>query len=222
MNDILLFISLILIFFLIWFSLKKRIGKQRATNETWREFARMKGLQEQSTGNNGNAVGDRPRFDDYMPLISFRGKSRDLPFFLECIATEGKPKRVGKFIISRGEGIGIYTRLRIGLGGHPEGFCLYRESAWSKIGKAFGMQDIATGDPSFDRLFVVKGNNQVEVLDYLTPSRRMALQGCIERYPGLDLRDGELVLIRPGQTDDMCQLEQYLSDISALSSALTG
>jgi hypothetical protein len=230
LNDILLLLSLILFAFFIWFFIKKRVGKQRATNEIWREFARMKGLQEQPAGSRGNDVSfdeefekvhDRPRFDDYEPFVSFSGRKRDLPFFLECIAAEGTPNRVGKFIISSGEGIKIFTRIRIGLAGPPAGLCVYRKSAWSKLGKVVGMQDIATGDPSFDRLFVVKGKDHMEVLNYLTPSRRMALQDLAGKFWRLELQGGELTLMQPGQTDRMEQLDQYLADIDRYSSALT-
>ncbi len=230
-NDILFFLSFVLAFFLIWSFLKKRIVKQRATNEIWREFARMKGLQEQSAGKRGNDVSfdedfnktpDRSRSDDYGRVISLLGKNGDLPFVLECIATEGTPQRVGKFNISSGEGIRIFTRLRIGLDGLPEGFCAYRETAWSRLGKVVGMQDIVTGDSAFDKVFVVKGRDPMAVLGYLSPSRRTVLRDCAEMYPFLDLREGELLLMRPGQTDRMDQLEQYLADIGQLSSALHG
>ena len=75
--------------------------------------------------------------------------------------------------------------------------------------------------PCFDKLFVVKGNDQFEVLDYLTPSRRMALLRCAERYSDLDLREGELVISQPGQTESMEQLDRYIADSNLLAAALT-
>jgi hypothetical protein len=223
LNYIIFFLAFASLLLFLWFHFKGLIGKQRRTNEIWREFAQQRGLQERPVGSSSldvsfdeefDEVRDRPVFDDYEAFISFHSMNRDRPFVLECIATEGKPMRVGKLNLRSGEGIRIFTRIKIGLGDLPRGFQVYRETAWSKLGKAVGLQDIATGDASFDKLFVVKGNDQLEVLDYLTPSRRMALQGCVERYPDLNLREGELVIMQPGQTDSTEQLDRYIVDIN--------
>ena len=106
-NDLLFFLPFVLILLLLWLYFRRRIGKQRRTNEIWREFAQMRGLQELPVGSRGrdasfdeefDAVRDRPVFDDYETIISLHGKIRDLPFVLECFATEGTPMRVGKLI----------------------------------------------------------------------------------------------------------------------------
>jgi hypothetical protein len=230
LNDLWFFLSFVLILLLLGLYFRGRIGKQRRTNEIWREFAQQRGLQELPTGSRGrdassdeefDAVRDRPGFDDYETIVSFQGKNRDLPFVLECFATEGRPMRVGKFTLSSGEGIRIFTRIKIRLGDLPGGFRVYRETAWSRLGKVVGMKEITTGDAYFDKMFVVKGNDQMELLDYLTPSRRMALQGCAERYSDVDLREGELVVTLPGQTGSMEQLDRYLADFNMLAATLT-
>lgn len=230
LNDMIFFLAFSSLLLFLWFHFKGRIGKQRRTNEIWREFAQQRGLQERSVGSRSldvsfdeefDAVRDRQVHDDFgAAFVSFHGMNRDRPFVLECIVTEGKPMRVGRLNLRSGERIRIFTRIKIGLGDLPRGFQVYRETAWSKLGKAVGMQDIATGDASFDKLFVVKGNDKLEVLDYLTPSRRMALQRCIESYPDLDLREGELVIMQPGQTDSTEQLDRYIADINSLAAVL--
>lgn len=39
-------------------------------------------------------------------------------------------------------------------------FTIYRNNIFSRIGKFFGSQDILTGDPQFDKDFIVKGNQE--------------------------------------------------------------
>lgn len=46
-------------------------------------------------------------------------------------------------------------------------FNIYRESAFSAIGKFFGMQDIQVGDPFFDDAFIIKGNSEDQIIKLL-------------------------------------------------------
>ena len=46
-SDILFFSPFVLAFFLIWGYMKKGMAKQKELNKIWREFADLKGLQEQ-------------------------------------------------------------------------------------------------------------------------------------------------------------------------------
>ncbi len=62
------------------------------------------------------------------------------------------------------DGSQTYTRLRA-LFHNPYGFQfnVYRGHIFSRIGKLFGMQDIETGDPEFDKRYIVKGNDPGKV-----------------------------------------------------------
>ena len=61
--------------------------------------------------------------------------------------------------VNNGETSTTYTRMRA-LFNNPYGFRfrIYRRHIFARIGKLFGMQDIETGDPDFDRDFIIKGN----------------------------------------------------------------
>lgn len=194
---------------LIWFYIKGRVTKQKALNQMWREFALLNGLEEQD--------GDSR---DHEAIVSFRGKNQGMPFVLECFATEGTPMQVGKLKLSRGEDTRIFTRMLIKLTGLPRGLRVYRETPWTKIGKAVGMQDITTGDPEFDRCFVVKGKDPQEVVDYLTPSRRIALLGHATGIKGLELQEEGLILVQPGQVANMEELGRLFSQFGSLAVAL--
>jgi hypothetical protein len=227
-NDFLFFLALVLAFFLILGYMQRGRRKQRRLNEIWREFAKLKGLQEQPTDN--DTIQDQDIDEDYDAtqeepsdrgiILSFRGKNQNLPFLLECFATEGTPMQIGKLKMRRGDKIKTFTRIEIGLSNLPKGLRVYRETTWSKLGKAIGMQDITTGDASFDNSFMIKGDDQREILDYLTPSRRMALLTYADKLHGLELQEEGVILLQQGQIDSVEKLDRYFSELGALASAL--
>ena len=55
------------------------------------------------------------------------------------------------------------------------GLAVTREGAMAGIAKLFGAQDIETGDPSFDRQFVIKGKDAGRVKQILVPDARTGL-----------------------------------------------
>ncbi len=219
-NDLLFFLPFVLAVFLIWGYMKRNIRKQMSLNEIWQVFARLKGLQEQSPDGADETLQKRLNYEDYDRILCFRGKNQNLPFVLECFATDGTPTQIGKIKMRTGDKIRIFTRIKIGLTNLPKGLWVYRETAWSKLGKAVGMQDITTGDARFDSVFMVKGCDPKEVLDYLTPSRRMALLTYADKLQSLELQEEGLILLQPGQVDSVERLEQYYSELGSLASAL--
>lgn len=207
-NDILFFSPFVLAFFVIWAYLKKGMAKQKRLNEIWQEFADLKGLQKQPT--------------DHGTTLFYHGKNENLPFVLKCFATEGTPVQIGKLKMKRGrkDDIKIFTQIKVVLAGLPPGLRIYRETTWSKLGKVIGMQDITTEDVSFDKKFIIKGIDPKKVLDYLTPSRRMALLKYADELQGLELQEDGLVLLQPGQTDSVDKLNRYFSQLGLLASEL--
>ena len=125
-----------------------------------------------------------------------------------------------KMKTGRGDGIKIFTQIKIALAGLPPGLRVYRETTWSKLEKVVGMQDITTNDASFDKKFIIKGNDPKTVLDYLTPPRRMALLKYADELQGWELLEQGLVLVQPGQTDSMDKLNRYFSQLGLLASKL--
>jgi hypothetical protein len=194
---------------LIWYYIGGRVTKQKTLNQMWRDFAQLNGLEEHD--------GDSR---DHEAIVSFRGKNQGMPFVLECFATEGTPVHVGKLKLSRGEDTRIFTRMHIKLPGLPRGLRVYRETPWTKLGKAVGMQDIVTGDPEFDRHFVVKGRDPQGIVHYLTPSRRIALLGHATGIKGLELQEEGLILVQPGQIANMEELGRLFSQFGSLAATL--
>jgi hypothetical protein len=112
-----------------------------------------------------------------------------------------------------------YTRMRAPFV-NPEGFgfTIYNRSIFSPLGKLLGMQDIQVGDSFFDDQFVIKGDDQEKVRQFLAGSR---LRGLILDLPrvyltvkddegwfGQDFPEGvdELYFRAPGLTRDLAHL----------------
>ena len=208
-----IFVSLILTIAIVIFAfIRKAMRRQTIATQIWRDFAKLKNLEE--------VQGDKYS-DEEATIIAFQGTNQGMPFLLECIATEGTPMQVGSLKLRRGEDTRIFTRMAIGIPGLPNGLRVYKEKSWSKLGKAIGMQDISTGDPEFDQAFVVKGNYEREVQDYLTSSRRMALLAQALDMQGLALQEHGLILFRPDQIATLEELEKAFSQIGSLATALT-
>jgi len=84
-----------------------------------------------------------------------------------------------------------YTRLRAPFV-NKDGlyFKIYREGVFSSVGKFFGMQDLEIGDPFFDDSFVIKGNNQQQLIRLLSDEQLKNLMHDQSRV-SLEIRDDE-------------------------------
>ncbi len=206
LTDVFFGLLIALIAFSVYIFMMRSVKKQRTLNRVWREFAKFKGLKEQPVGEGA--------------ILRFRGDIRGMPLVLECIETEGTPVCGGKLRMSFGEGPKMFSRMAVRLPAVPPGLRLYRETTWSKLGKAVGMQDIITGDPEFDRTFMVKGSDPEAVGSFLSPFRRMTLLSQAADLEGLELEKGELILVRRGQIDTKDELERLFSEIDSLAADL--
>lgn len=124
------------------------------------------------------------------------------------------------YVVSTGNSSTTYTRLRAPFV-NKDGlyFKLYRKSVFTGLGRFFGMQDIAVGDPFFDEDFVLKGNDEArlrrllrceELKDLIRAQPRISLQiKDDEGWFGSDYPEGVDVLVytRVGVLKDMALLE---------------
>ena len=120
-----------------------------------------------------------------------------------------------------------YTRLRAPFV-NKDGlyFKIYREGVFSSVGKFFGMQDLEIGDPFFDDSFVIKGNNQQQLIRLLSDEQLKNLmhdQSRIsleirddEGWFGADFADGvdELYFCRVGVMRDVAELKALFELVS--------
>ncbi|MBI5252198.1 MAG: hypothetical protein HY912_22110 [Desulfomonile tiedjei] len=210
-RDLLFILLVVAASALVWAYVMRGKKRQDRFSQIWREFAELKSLKELPS--------DKYR-DNEAVIITFQGKNQGMPFVLECVATEGTPMQVGSLRLSRGEDTRIFTRMQIMLPGLPRGLRVYRETQWSKLGKAVGMQDIITGDPEFDRAFMVKGNDVTAVNNYLTSSRRMVLLARALSMDGLELQEQGLTIFKQGQMETAQELEEHFSQLGSVAAEL--
>ncbi len=102
----------------------------------------------------------------------------------------------------------------------PQGFCLYRESVFSGVGSFLGMQDIKTGDPAIDSLFVIKGNDENGARAVLNrPAVRNALVQVGGNEPRFSLENGWASYEIRGMPSTPAELHAGLSRIVFVTAA---
>lgn len=88
------------------------------------------------------------------------------------------------------------------------------------IHQVFGFQDIVVGDPAFDARFIVQGEPEDAVRALLRPEARAVLLEVLDRFPGMKLEDGRLVVLEKA-LDDPRELDQVLKLCFAAAEALS-
>lgn len=72
---------------------------------------------------------------------------------------------IDTYTVSTGKSSTTYTRLRAVYNSHTSFlFKIYRRGIFSNIGKKLGMQDIVTGNEEFDNEFIIKGNEEYNII----------------------------------------------------------
>lgn len=90
------------------------------------------------------------------------------------------------YTVSTGKSHVTYTRMRapyVNADGFR--FKIYRKNVFSEVGKCFGMQDIETGYPEFDRDFIVKGNNESKIRSLFMNDK---IRQLIQQQPSISLK----------------------------------
>lgn len=104
--------------------------------------------------------------------------------------------KIYNYTVGSGKNSTTYSTVRI-VGPNPKEltFNIYREGMFSKLGKIMGMQDIQTGDPTFDDKFVIKSNNPEFIKIALLPEIKSKFIDIWERHKphgSITLKDEEL------------------------------
>jgi hypothetical protein len=85
------------------------------------------------------------------------------------------------------------------------------------VQKIFSNENIKTGDPEFDRIFTISGEDPTMALAYLTDKRRIALKRYWVELPDLEIRHGTLYLERRGLIKTMNELERFYRKLGELA-----
>lgn len=106
-----------------------------------------------------------------IPQSKWRWITRDYPSMHGEI--EGFPVNFYMLIRGSGKHTVLYTGFEIRMKNpHSRTLRLYKEGFFSKVGKAFGGQDIQLGDDAFDKGFIIKSNDERFAQKLLNPQMR--------------------------------------------------
>ncbi len=91
-----------------------------------------------------------------------------------------------------------FTRYRVGYPDLGLGLELKAQTAFSRITRLFGAQDVEVGDASFDDTWVVKAADPAAVRAFLSSSRRLSLLRLFSLHRRTKVDDSEIVLATKG------------------------
>lgn len=103
----------------------------------------------------------------------------------------------------------------------PETLEIVPDRASSRLAETLGWGDVRLGDGDLDPLVKVKYGDPEAARDLLTvPMVRDVLVDLFERYDCIEIRDGAVVVEKPGVVRSVDKLTRWLSDASYLLDAL--
>jgi len=79
---------------------------------------------------------------------------------------------------------------------NPKGYFLqvYGEGLASKVGKAFGSQDVQVNNDEFDNKYIIKSNDEFFATQILTPRVQDGLLALRKHHPFVELDNNKLVM----------------------------
>ncbi|MGI9648362.1 MAG: hypothetical protein ACR2OI_07560 [Acidimicrobiia bacterium] len=113
-----------------------------------------------------------------------------------------------------------FTRYRVKYPSLGLGLSAKRQHALSRLGAMLGFQDIEIGDPVFDEAVILKGDYPDRITSFLTPSRRLAITGLIELYPGSQISDTGIAYSKRGLETDSRALVSTMQRILSVAQEL--
>jgi hypothetical protein len=93
---------------------------------------------------------------------------------------------------------------------------LTRQGFFHDVASFFGVQDIEVGDPDFDALVIIKGDDEQAVRNFLTPERRAEITALYARFERVSIDSGQIVALALGASD---QHQELVSAVEALIGA---
>lgn len=155
--------------------------KEKKINEHWQWLVDTLGLQ---------VHGGEPKFPDKAFLSWLRTPMRLEGSYRNCLL------KIYNYTVSSGKNSTSYSTARI-IGENPKNlsFEFHREGMFSKLGKLIGLQDIQTGDMTFDKLLIVKSNDADFIKIALLPEIKEKFITIWEQHKphgSIRLKDAEL------------------------------
>ncbi len=188
----LVIIALVSNFLLVVFIVSRfKKGRLKDSYEAWQKVAAEYGLQ----------IEERKKgFWALLQKTKMEGSIRS-NFYKVDIHTVGSGKHQttytrfqGKFKAPLGMGLGITEEVAL----------------FSSVAKTFGSQDIETGDAAFDKKYMIKGDQEYQVLSHLNPTRRASAHKIFENRKRASIKDDGVENCVRGRVYSYEELKQYL------------
>ncbi len=132
----------------------------------------------------------------------------------------GRPLKVFMFTRGSGKNQSTYTAFDLDVfnpGGF--GFHIFEQGFFTTLATKFGMEDIQTGDPDFDREFIVQASDESLLVNFLTPTikqRFMEMAGKHVAF-GIKLEGGRIHYETQGTVASMPFMEKLIEFIETAS-----
>jgi len=202
-------------------SVFRRSKRDREASGVWDTFAESRGLTKVPSQTSSlteitwKDLGKRTFASPFVFLpgsgLEVRsGENEGMPFLMEVLPVRKKWIKL----------YDLYTRLVLEVPGIPEDLSLFPETVSSRILHSLGGQDIETGDPEFDRVFVVRGDDPEAIRGYLTAGRRAGLLRNRTGEQSVLVSEGNLFLVVSGRIGDFAELNRLFSQVGELGAAL--
>ena len=220
-NEIILFLLVPAFGLYALISVFRRSKKDREASGVWDTFAESRGLRKAPSKTTalteitwrdfGRRTFESPFV--YLPGSGMEvrsGENEGMDFLMEVLPV--KKKWINLY--------DIYTRMVLDVPGMPEDLRLFPETIPARIFQSLDGRDIETGDPDFDRAFVVRGQDPEATRSYLSPGRRASLTRNQSGEQSVFINEGRLFLVVPGRFADFAELNRLFSQVGELGVAL--
>ncbi|MDF7798100.1 hypothetical protein P4C99_01400 [Pontiellaceae bacterium B1224] len=129
---------------------------------------------------------------------------------------------ISSFTKSGGNNSKTYTKYHISYHDRiPVDFKITRQTAIHKVGHAFGMQDIETGNPSFDDRALVRGMHPQKVQEFLTPDRQAMITNLLISHTDVSVSNEMIELNKPGKEKDAGIIIRTANSLLSVCNELT-
>ena len=102
------------------------------------------------------------------------------------------------------------------------GLSIERQGMWQQLGAMFGGRDIEVGDPAFDELVVVKGDDPQRVAAFLDEARRLAVHRLVAEFGGVKITDDHIAWSSSGRERDPDRIVSVLRRFVSVARTLQG
>jgi hypothetical protein len=167
---------------------------KKAVRENWHAFAHAHGMH--FTGNTSHGMHGNFGNTSMRIYTRVEGSGKNATTYTDCITDILPPL--------------------------PRGLAFHRETFGSRLGKAFGTQDIQVGDAALDQALIIQGQDVAGIVRFMTiPEVRTAILSTFARHNSLRLENRQLRVTRLGTVHKRPDLNAMAQALDYVAQTLT-